>query len=476
MLSQVSLPDGLALVPLPPSLLDYSDLVPDGILLALKTFIPTPVLRVLRSQAQQPQLNKDEERLGEPTLLLLRKELVVSQTLLNERDRALDTVEKAMEMLSNEIQLWVKRCEEMVEVLREVEMERDNYKAGEGVAKALGKGVTVKLEEMDIGGGTTATLDLATELANIKTELADAKTELADTKTKLAHTETELSDLEAEVADTKAQLLNTSQDLERSEAALSRSAIQLAAKGVEWNRRSEDLVALNTELQRQIRLAESQASISSERDTALITMDGDRDSAREELERERDGSKKQLDGMKTRAADMEARYSALARESNDMAGRNAQFREFVTATLHGNGDADNGDTAGPPKLAQGSTSTRAEGERSASRLKLDSLWTSKTAHDNHQHVETCKRDPSVKPPCDELGAKQSRACSNLELIQDDHQTIIECWLELKESPTTPAELEAVEAAFERCDLARTAAIIDCLHITNILNFHRLVGG
>jgi hypothetical protein len=445
------------LVPLPPSLLDYTDLVPDGILLALKTFIPTPVPRVLRRRPQKPQLNKDEERTGEPTLLLLRKELVESQTLLEHRHRDVDTVKQAMQMLSNETTLWVKRCEEMVGVLREVEMERDNYKAGEGVAKALGKGVAVKLEEMDLGSGTTATLDLATELANTKTELADTKTELTNTK---------------------AQLFNTSQDLERSEAALSQSAIQLAAKEVEWNRRSEELVAINTELQRQIRLPESRASITTERDTALITMEKDRNSAREETERERDGSKKQLDGMKTRAAEVEAKSSALARESNDMAGWTARYRDFVTATLHGNGDGDDvdTDTAGPPKLAQGSTSTRSQGERSAIRLKLNSLWTSRKAHDNHQHDETCKRDPSVKPPCDELGAKHLRACSNLELIQDDHQTIIECWLELKESPTTPAELEEVEAAFERCDIARTAAIINCLHITNILNFHRLVGG
>jgi hypothetical protein len=479
------------LVPLPPSLLDYTDLVPDGVLLALRTFIPTPVLRVLRSQAQQPQLNKEEKRTGEPTLLLLRKELVESKTLLDERDGALDKMEKAMEMLSEETQLWVRRCEEMVEVLKEVEMERDNYKAGEGVAKALGKGVTVKLEEMDLESGTTATWDLATELANTKTELADIK---------------------AELADTKAQLFNKNQDLNRSEAALSQSAIQLAADAAEMKAKNEKSLARDHELQVQIQTAELRATVINEKNAALAAMAKDRDLAWGKLRGERDGSKKQLDEMKAkefglaetnklavdevkevfqkqlnetkvREAEALAKISGLERDLNDMTIKVVQFRSFAIEMYQeftADADAAIADLVpsaeNPTSTQAQGDSTRAQGDRSAPRLRLDSLWASKKAFDNHQHDETCKRNPSSEPvttPCDTLHAKLSEAVSAHETSRNKLSEIAQRWLDLKESPTSPAELESVEVAFENCDVEVGMAVLNCLRVTSLVNYHQM---
>lgn len=479
------------MVPLPPSLLDYTDLVPDGILLALKTFIPTPVPRVLRSQAQQPQLNKDEERTGEPTLLLLRKELVVSQTLLEDRHRDVDTVKQAMQMLSNETTLWVKRCEEMVGVLREVEMERDNYKAGEGVAKALGKGVTVKLEEMDLGSGTTATLDLATELANTKTELADIKVELADTK---------------------AQLFSRNQDLNRSEAALSQSAIQLAADAAEMKRKNEESLVRDHDLQVQTKTAESRATVINEKTAALAAMAKDRDLAWGKLRGERDGSKRQLDDMraeelkvaetnklavdevkkgfqkqlnetKVREAEALAKISGLERDLNDMTIKVIQFRAFAVEMYQDfTADADAAiadlvpSAENPTSTQAQGDSTRAQGDRSAPRLRLDSLWASKKAFDNHQHDETCKQNPSSEPvttPCDTLHAKLSEAGSALDTSRNERHEIAQRWLALIESPTSPAELESVEVAFENCDVEVGMAVLNCLRVTSLVNYHQM---
>jgi chromosome segregation ATPase len=390
------LADGLALVPLPPSLLDYSDLVPDGILLALKTFIPTPVPRVLRRRPQKPQLDKDEERAGEPTLLLLRKELVESQTLLEDRHRDVDTVKQAMQMLSNETTLWVKRCEEMAEVLQEVEMERDNYKAGEGVAKALGKGVTVKLEEMNVGGGTTARLDLAAELTDTenelldtKTELADSKTELADTKTELADTKDELADTRTELADIKAQLFNSSQDLNGLEAALSQSAIQLATDADELKRKTARYQAVNTELQRQLQYVRSELTemevgqdqlykrCKSEREIAVMINDLRRQSESEldEMKAERlkaaeakklavdevrKGFQKQLDETEIREAELMAKNSGLERDLRDLQGWTEKFRSVVMKMPNRTkADAD-GNTTDPATLDQSSTRSQAQ--------------------------------------------------------------------------------------------------------------------
>jgi chromosome segregation ATPase len=378
------------LVPLPPSLLDYTDLVPDGILLALKTFIQTPVLRVLRSQAQQPQLNKEEKRTGEPTLLLLRKELVESQTLLEDRDRDVDTVKQAMQMLSKETRLWVKRCEEMVEVLREVEMERDNYKAGEGVAKALGKRVTVKFEEMDVGGETTATLDLATELADTKNELLDTKAELADTKTELADTKTEFADTKDELADIKTQLFNSSQDLNRSEAALSQSAMQLATEADELKRKTAQYQAVKTELERQLQYSKSRlnemrderdvwyAGCNKEREIAVMIDDLRRQSELEldEMKAERlkaaseakklavdevrKGFQKQLDETEIREAELMARNIGLERDLRDLQGWTEELRSVVMEMPNGIRDDDDSNTMDPATLDQGSTRSQAQ--------------------------------------------------------------------------------------------------------------------
>jgi hypothetical protein len=70
----------------------------------------------------------------------------MAQTAIIERDTAADERLTAMQMLSEEIKLWVTRCRQLVGVLQVVEMERDNFKAGEGHAKELGTGFKVKLE------------------------------------------------------------------------------------------------------------------------------------------------------------------------------------------------------------------------------------------------------------------------------------------------------------------------------------------
>jgi len=70
---------------------------------------------------------------------------VIAQTTIEECDGVADERLEAMGMLNDEIKLWVTRCRQLVGVLQEVEMERDNCKAGEGHAKELGTGFKVKL-------------------------------------------------------------------------------------------------------------------------------------------------------------------------------------------------------------------------------------------------------------------------------------------------------------------------------------------
>jgi len=70
---------------------------------------------------------------------------VIAQTTIEECDGVADERLEAMGVLSDEIKLWVTRCRQLVGVLQEVEMERDNCKAGEGHAKELGTGFKVKL-------------------------------------------------------------------------------------------------------------------------------------------------------------------------------------------------------------------------------------------------------------------------------------------------------------------------------------------
>jgi hypothetical protein len=75
---------------------------------------------------------------------------VIAQTTIEECDGVADERLEAMGLLNDEIKLWVSRCKRLVRVLQEVEMERDNYKAGEGHAKELGTGLKVKLEDTGI--------------------------------------------------------------------------------------------------------------------------------------------------------------------------------------------------------------------------------------------------------------------------------------------------------------------------------------
>ena len=421
-----------------------------------------------------------------------------------------------MEMLSNEIQLWVKRCEEMVEVLREVEMERDNYKAGEGVAKALGKGVKVKLEEMDVGGGTTATLDLAAELADNKTELADTKNELldikielADTKTKLADTETELADTEAELANTKSQLFNTNQDLNRSKAALSQSAIQLAAAAAGLKRKNEESLVLDKELQRQIGLAKSRAVIITRRDAALVTMEEERDLARENWSLEREGSSEQLDEMEggePKAAGLyrvpleefekkietqldEIKHSKLngsekssgvEMELNDLRCRITRLRSFVLHLPEETFHASEAESGSPANPARDSTCTQGQGERSAIRLKLDALWTSLPWPYGDQRDETSDTDDETPnadsweifvPQCwdmSELLAELSVATSAVEISRANIQASVKRWLISRSSPTTPAELETAEVACEISAFEVQMSRYHCLRMIRLM--------
>ena len=75
---------------------------------------------------------------------------MIAQTTIEECDGVADERLEAMGMLNDEIKLWVKRCQELVRVLQVVEVERDNFQAGEGHAKELGTGLKVKLEDTGI--------------------------------------------------------------------------------------------------------------------------------------------------------------------------------------------------------------------------------------------------------------------------------------------------------------------------------------
>lgn len=83
---------------------------------------------------------------------------MIAQTTIEECDGTAYERLEAMGLLNDEIKLWVTRCRQLVGVLQEVEMERDNFKAGEGHAKELGTGFKVKLE--DTGNDTRAALPL----------------------------------------------------------------------------------------------------------------------------------------------------------------------------------------------------------------------------------------------------------------------------------------------------------------------------
>jgi hypothetical protein len=98
--------------------------------------------------------------------------LVIAQTTIEECDGVADERLQAMGMLSEEIKLWVTRCRQLVGVLQEVEMERDNFKAGEGHAKELGTGFKVKLEQEDSSSGPPGLSEMAAELADTKAQLA----------------------------------------------------------------------------------------------------------------------------------------------------------------------------------------------------------------------------------------------------------------------------------------------------------------
>jgi hypothetical protein len=97
---------------------------------------------------------------------------VIAQPTIEESDGVADERLQAMGMLNDEIKLWVTRCRQLVGVLQEVEMERDNFKAGEGHAKELGTGFKVKLEQEDSGSGPPELSSIAAELANTKAQLA----------------------------------------------------------------------------------------------------------------------------------------------------------------------------------------------------------------------------------------------------------------------------------------------------------------
>jgi hypothetical protein len=143
--STQGLPSGLAIVPLPPALLDYQDLVPEGILQALDSFVPAPIPIAHRTRNRNAPVTEAET--GGSEILRLKKELVMAQTTIEECDGVADERLGAMGMLNDEIKLWVTRCRQLVGVLQVVEVERDNFKAGEGHAKELGTGFKVKLED-----------------------------------------------------------------------------------------------------------------------------------------------------------------------------------------------------------------------------------------------------------------------------------------------------------------------------------------
>lgn len=173
--STQGLPSGLAILPLPPALLDYQDLVPEGILQALDAFVPPPIASRTRTRTRKQDAPKVDAANGLSELLRLQKELTIAQTMIIERDTDLDQMRTAIQMLSEEIKLWVTRCRQLVGVMQVVEMERDNFKAGEGHAKELGTGFKVKLEQGDSESGLLELSEITAELADTKAQLAIAR-------------------------------------------------------------------------------------------------------------------------------------------------------------------------------------------------------------------------------------------------------------------------------------------------------------
>jgi hypothetical protein len=112
-------------------------------------------------------------------LLRLRRELAIAQTIV-ERDTAADERLTAMQMLSEEIKLWVTRCRQLVGMLQVVEMERVNLKAGEGHAKELGTGFKVELEQEDPDSRPPGISEIAAELADTKAKLAVVQAQADD--------------------------------------------------------------------------------------------------------------------------------------------------------------------------------------------------------------------------------------------------------------------------------------------------------
>jgi hypothetical protein len=245
-----SLPAGLAIMPLPASLLDYKDLVPDGILQALDSFVPIPVSQRLRKRVTT--INSEPTL---PTMQNLQKELATTQAMLIERDAASDEKMEALQLLSEEVKLWVRRCRQVVDVLQQVEIERDNYRAGEGVAKEQGRGIQVKLE--DTGGDETVPPGTGLELAETKAQLALIKSQADDYKARLdvseaeratdkktlTHTEGLLSNSKAELAGMAWRLNDENSDCEdeldetMAEVTKPQSPLDLAIKERDKHRR-----------------------------------------------------------------------------------------------------------------------------------------------------------------------------------------------------------------------------------------------
>jgi len=98
----------------------------------------------------------------------------------------------AMQMLSQEVKLWVTRCRQLVGVLQVVELERDNFKAGEGHAKEMGAGFKVKVEQEDLDSQPPGLSDIAAELVDTKDRLAAARAQADDYKARLDTTGAQL--------------------------------------------------------------------------------------------------------------------------------------------------------------------------------------------------------------------------------------------------------------------------------------------
>ena len=177
-----------------------------------------------------------------PNILGLQKELTETQTLLAEKESASDEMMEAMQILSEEIKIWVHRCRQVVNVLQMVEVERDNFRAGEGVAKEQGRGIKVKLEHTESGDYSPP--DVAFELADTKAQLADARGDLSNTKNDLA--------------DTKNDLADAKRKQQASEAALSKATKQLADAAKESTNKSEESIRANDTLRSKLESSDTE--------------------------------------------------------------------------------------------------------------------------------------------------------------------------------------------------------------------------